>query len=86
MQIVHYVIFVGGDLLPLEIVHVHFLARAIINTSEDVDVVAEVVGRVKETGIRHRAQFYELHGLQVEHHSVFCSSTVVVATQNNHLV
>ena len=86
MHVIHNIVLVGGDLLPLEVVHVHLLAAAIVYTSEHVDVVSEVECRVKEASVRHWAQFDELHRLKVQHHSILCTGGVVVTAENDDLV
>ena len=86
LQVVHDEVFVRGHLLPLEVVDVHLLARAVVDAAENVDVVREVVGAVQESGVWHRAQLYELHRFQVQHHGVLCAGTVVVASKDDDLV
>lgn len=86
MQIVHDKVFVRRDLLPLEVIDIHLLTRAVVHTSEHVDAVAEVVGVVQEASVWHWAQFNELHGFKVKHHRVFGASTVVMASQDNHFI
>ena len=86
MHVVHDVVLVRGYLLPLEIVHVHFLAAAVVDTTEDVDMLREVERAVEEASVRHRAELDELHRLEVEHHRVLRPSRVVVSAKNNDLV
>ena len=39
--------------MPLEVRHTHLLARAIVNTTEDVHAIVEVGGTVEEASEGH---------------------------------
>ena len=72
--------------MPLEVIDVHLLARAVIDSAKDVDIVAKVIGIMKESCVRHWAQFNEFHSFEIKHHGVFCSGTVVVATEDDDFI
>ena len=63
LQVIGDVVFVGGHVGPLEIIHVYLLARAVVHPAKHVNVVIEVSGRVEESGERHRSKFDELQSL-----------------------
>ena len=41
---------------------------------------------MKESCVRHWAQFNEFHSFEIKHHGVFCSGTVVVATEDDDFI
>ena len=86
LQVVHDEVLVRGHLLPLEVIHVHLLAGAVVHAAEDVNMVRKVEGAVQESGVRHRAELYELHGLQVQHHGILGACAVIVTAQDDDLV
>ena len=86
LQVVHDEILVRRDLLPLEVIDVHFLARVVVYTAEYVNVVAVVIRIVKESSIWHLTQLNELHRFEVEHHGVFRSSAVIMSSENNDFI
>ena len=86
MQVVHDEVFIGGDLLPLEVVNIHLLAGAVVHTAEHIDVISEIECAVQESRVRHRTKLNEFHCLQIQHHGIFGSGTVVMASKNDNFV
>ena len=68
------------------VIDVHFLARAVVNSTEHVYVVVEVERTMQKSRKRHRRQLYELQRRQVQNHCVLCASAVVVAAENHNLI
>jgi len=82
LQIIHDEIFIRSDLLPLEIIDIHFLAWTVINTTKDINIVCKIKCAVKKSSIRHWTELNEFHRLKVEHHWVFGAGTIVMTSQN----
>lgn len=68
LQVIVNEVFVACDRHPVEVIHVHFLAGAVINSSKHVDLIVEVGGTMQEPCIGHLLEFYELVRFQVQDH------------------
>ena len=49
--------------MPLEVSDAHFLARAVVDSSEHIDAIVVVLGAVQEASKRHRRKLDELERL-----------------------